>query len=68
VRATLKRAVEKGGTTLRNFASADGEPGSYLAECAVYGREGKPCPRCRTPIKAIRQGQRSTFYCPRCQR
>jgi formamidopyrimidine-DNA glycosylase len=68
VRATLKRAVEKGGTTLRDFASADGEPGYFLAECAVYGREAKPCPRCATPIRAIRQGQRSTFYCPRCQR
>lgn len=68
VRATLKRAVEKGGTTLRDFASPDGESGHFQLECAVYGREGKPCPRCRTPIKAIRQGQRSTFYCPRCQR
>jgi formamidopyrimidine-DNA glycosylase len=68
VRATLARAVEKGGTTLRDFASADGEPGYFLPDCAVYGREGKPCPRCGTRIKAIRQGQRSTFYCPKCQR
>ena len=68
VRTTLERAVEKGGTTLRDFASADGEPGYFLAECAVYGREGKPCSRCGTPVRAIRQGQRSTFYCPRCQR
>ena len=68
VRATLKRAVAQGGTTLRDFASADGTPGGYFPQCAVYGREGKPCVKCRTPIKAIRQGQRSTFYCPRCQR
>ena len=68
VRATLKRAVAKGGTTLRNFASVDGAPGYFLAECAVYGRDGKPCPKCGTAIKAIRQGQRSTFYCPKCQR
>jgi formamidopyrimidine-DNA glycosylase len=68
IRVTLKRAVEKGGTTLRDFASADGEPGYFLAECAVYGREGKPCIRCKTKIRAIRQGQRSTFYCPKCQR
>jgi len=68
IRVTLKRAVEKGGTTLRDFASADGEPGYFLAECAVYGREGKPCTRCKTKIRAIRQGQRSTFYCPKCQR
>jgi len=68
VRATLERAVEKGGTTLRDFASVDGAPGYFLAECAVYGREGKPCRTCGASIKAIRQGQRSTFYCPRCQR
>jgi len=68
VRTTLERAVEKGGTTLRDFASAEGAPGYFLAECAVYGREGKPCTRCGTAIKSIRQGQRSTFYCPACQR
>jgi formamidopyrimidine-DNA glycosylase len=68
VRTTLTRAVEKGGTTLRDFASADGTPGYFLAECAVYGRKGEPCRRCGTSIKAIRQGRRSTFYCPRCQR
>ena len=68
IRATLERAVEKGGTTLRDFASADGDPGYFLAECAVYGREGKPCPKCRAPVRVIRQAQRSTFYCPACQR
>jgi len=68
VRDTLARAVEKGGTTLRDFASAEGEAGYFLAECAVYGRDGKPCPKCGTPIRTIRQGQRSTFYCPACQR
>ena len=68
VRETLAHAVEKGGTTLRDFAAADGSPGDFLPECAVYGREGKPCVRCGTKVKAIRQGQRSTFYCPRCQR
>ncbi|HUP96909.1 MAG TPA: bifunctional DNA-formamidopyrimidine glycosylase/DNA-(apurinic or apyrimidinic site) lyase [Usitatibacter sp.] len=68
VRATLEHALAAGGTTLRNYASADGRPGDFQAKCAVYGREGKPCVRCRTPIRAERQGQRSTFYCPRCQR
>jgi formamidopyrimidine-DNA glycosylase len=68
VRETLERAVEKGGTTLRDFASADGAPGYFLAECAVYGREGRPCVRCGTKVRAIRQAQRSTFFCPRCQR
>jgi formamidopyrimidine-DNA glycosylase len=68
VRATLERALAAGGTTLRDFASVDGHAGGYQHERSVYGREGEPCPRCRTPIKAVRQGQRSTFYCPACQR
>ncbi len=68
VRSTLERALAAGGTTLRDFASADGHPGFFQNECAVYGREGEPCVHCATPIRALRQGQRSTFYCPRCQR
>ena len=68
VRETLERALAAGGTTLRDFASADGAPGEFQSECAVYGREGLPCLACGTPIRALRQGQRSTFYCPTCQR
>ncbi len=68
VRATLSRALEAGGTTLRDFVSAEGRPGYFLAECAVYGREGLPCRACKRPVRALRQGQRSTFYCPGCQR
>jgi len=68
VRATLERALAAGGTTLRDFANASGHPGYFQNECAVYGREGEPCRACGTPIRALRQGQRSTFYCPRCQR
>ena len=68
VRSTLERAIDAGGTTLRDFASAEGRPGRYGARCAVYGREGKPCRACGTRIRAVRQGQRSTFYCPSCQR
>lgn len=68
VRETLEAALAAGGTTLRDFASADGAPGYFRGQCAVYGREGKPCIRCGTPIRARRQGQRSTFYCPACQR
>lgn len=67
VRATLSDAIQSGGTTLRDFVSADGKRGGYQARCAVYGREGKPCLRCKRPVKALRQGQRSTFYCPGCQ-
>jgi formamidopyrimidine-DNA glycosylase len=68
VKATLETALAWGGTTLRDFAAVDGNPGHFQHHFAVYGREGKPCPRCGAKIRAIRQGQRSTFYCPRCQR
>jgi formamidopyrimidine-DNA glycosylase len=68
VRATLERALAAGGSTLRNYASADGTVGEFQTKTAVYGREGKPCRVCGSAIRALRQGQRSTFYCPRCQR
>ena len=68
VRSTLERALAAGGTTLRDFASAEGHAGAFQHQRAVYGRDGEPCPRCATPIRALRQGQRSTFYCPSCQR
>jgi formamidopyrimidine-DNA glycosylase len=68
IRATLERALAAGGTTLRDFASAEGRPGYFQHESAVYGREGKRCRVCGSKIRAIRQGQRSTFYCPGCQR
>ena len=68
IRATLERALAAGGTTLRDFASAEGVPGYFQHESAVYGREGKPCRACGTKIRALRQGQRSTFFCPKCQR
>ncbi|HZZ94035.1 MAG TPA: bifunctional DNA-formamidopyrimidine glycosylase/DNA-(apurinic or apyrimidinic site) lyase [Usitatibacter sp.] len=68
VRTTLERALAAGGTTLRDFAAVDGSLGHFQLETAVYGREGEPCRKCRTPIRQLRQGQRSTYYCPRCQR
>lgn len=68
VRATLESALAAGGTTLRDFASADGRPGHFQYQFSVYDREGKPCRVCATPIRALRQGQRSSFYCPACQR
>jgi formamidopyrimidine-DNA glycosylase len=67
VRSTLERALAAGGTTLRDFASAEGHPGYFQNECAVYGRDGAPCRACGTAIRILRQGQRSTFYCPACQ-
>ena len=68
IRQVLARAVERGGTTLRDFSNAQGEVGHFQLEAMVYGRVGMPCKVCATPIKAIRQGQRSTFFCPQCQK
>ncbi|MDQ6684720.1 MAG: bifunctional DNA-formamidopyrimidine glycosylase/DNA-(apurinic or apyrimidinic site) lyase [Pseudomonadota bacterium] len=68
VRTTLARAVELGGSTLRNYRDAQGTAGEFQLKAAVYGRAGKPCQRCGTPIRRIVQAGRATFYCPRCQR
>ena len=64
----LARAVAKGGSTLRDFSNADGQSGYFQLEANVYGREGAPCRVCATPVRAIRQGQRSTYYCMVCQK
>jgi formamidopyrimidine-DNA glycosylase len=68
IRAVLARAVERGGSTLRDFAHVDGQAGHFQLEAQVYGRAGEPCRVCDTPIRQIRQGQRSTFFCPACQK
>ncbi|WP_171089026.1 bifunctional DNA-formamidopyrimidine glycosylase/DNA-(apurinic or apyrimidinic site) lyase [Usitatibacter rugosus] len=68
IRDTLSRALDAGGSTLRDYVSATGEPGQFQNVTSVYDREGQPCRRCSRPIKALRQGQRSTFYCAGCQR
>ncbi len=64
----LQKALALGGSTLRDFSSAQGESGYFQLDAMVYGREGQPCRVCGSPIKGIRQGQRSTFYCPQCQK
>jgi formamidopyrimidine-DNA glycosylase len=68
VRDTLSRALELGGSTLRDFRDAHGMDGAYQAQAAVYGRAGQPCPRCGTQVRRVVQGQRSSFYCPGCQK
>jgi len=68
VRTTLNHALDAGGSTLRDFASPAGDAGRYQQRFSVYDRAGKPCPTCGTRIRSLRQGQRSTFYCPSCQR
>ena len=67
IRLTLTMAIERGGTTLRNYVSTEGEPGYAQVDAVVYGRAGQPCRRCDAPIRAIRQQGRMTYYCPRCQ-
>lgn len=67
IKQVLHAALKVGGTTLRNYVRSEGSPGYFQLELFVYGRAGEPCRRCETPIKTVRMGQRSTFYCPRCQ-
>ena len=68
IRAVLGDAIRAGGTTLRDYVGADGTPGYFRQRLYVYERTGRPCRRCRTPVRHLVQGQRSTYYCPRCQR
>ena len=68
IKSILKKAIEKGGTTLKDFMKSDGSPGYFSIALKAYGRAGKPCPRCHTLLKSLRVGQRSTVYCPGCQR
>jgi formamidopyrimidine-DNA glycosylase len=70
IKAVLQEAIEAGGSTLRDYRSAEGELGYFQHAFRVYGREEDPCvsPRCRGVVRRIVQGGRSTFYCPACQR
>jgi formamidopyrimidine-DNA glycosylase len=68
VRTTLARALELGGSTLRDFTDVHGMSGAYQASAAVYGREGQACTRCGKAVRRLVQGQRSTFFCSGCQR
>ena len=68
IRTVLRQAIGAGGTTLRDYLSADGAPGYFRQRLYVYERRGKPCRRCGSPVRAVTQGQRSTYYCPSCQK
>ncbi|GGK74426.1 bifunctional DNA-formamidopyrimidine glycosylase/DNA-(apurinic or apyrimidinic site) lyase [Amphritea balenae] len=68
IKKVLSRAIEQGGTTLKDFVGGDGKPGYFKQELQVYGRGDQPCTVCETTLKEIRLGQRSTVYCPECQR
>ncbi|MEA2735080.1 MAG: formamidopyrimidine-DNA glycosylase, partial [Humisphaera sp.] len=68
IKRVLKRAITHRGSTLRDYADADGNAGGFQRLHRVYDRKGKPCPRCKTPIERIVLGGRSTHFCPNCQR
>jgi formamidopyrimidine-DNA glycosylase len=67
IRRVLAAAIRAGGTTLRDYVSADGSPGYFRQKLFVYERDGSPCRVCRTPIRRSPQGQRATYWCPSCQ-
>jgi len=64
----LKAAIAAGGSSISDYVDADGEAGLFQIQHRVYGREGRPCVRCKTPIKKIVVAGRGTHYCPRCQK
>lgn len=66
--SVLQDAVRKGGSTLRDFSNAEGQTGYFQLQANVYGRAGEPCRVCASPIKLLKQGQRSTFFCAQCQK
>ena len=68
VRAILKKAIAAGGSSLKDFVNSDGDPGHFMVQTKVYDRKGLPCKVCKTPISQIVQGQRSTYFCPQCQK
>lgn len=68
IQTTLRLAIEKGGSTLRDFVGGDGKPGYFQQTLAVYGRAGETCFTCNSTIRSKFIGQRNSFYCPKCQR
>lgn len=67
IKKVLQTAIDAGGTTLRDFYQSDGEPGYFRQKLAVYGRDSEPCRSCKNPVSAFVLGQRTTYYCKRCQ-
>lgn len=68
IKTVLQAAIEAGGSSLRDFVNSDGKPGYFQQQYWVYGRAGQSCKKCNKTLLQIRQGQRSSFYCPGCQR
>ena len=68
IKKVLAESVEREGTTFRDYRMVDGTSGRNVSYLVAYGQEGRPCPRCKTPMRKIVLGGRGTTYCPRCQR
>jgi formamidopyrimidine-DNA glycosylase len=68
IRDVLTESIRDGGTTLRDFHNGEGQPGYFSQHLRVYDRAGQPCVECGTPLKQLVLGQRSSYYCPKCQR
>ena len=68
IKQVLATAIKQGGTTLKDFAQADGKPGYFAQELQMYGKAGQPCPCCAEPIEEQKIGQRNTFFCSECQK
>ncbi|HAA97510.1 MAG TPA: DNA-formamidopyrimidine glycosylase, partial [Alteromonas macleodii] len=68
IKQVLAKAIEQGGTTLKDFAQTDGKPGYFAQHLNVYGRKGEPCEVCGKAIESKVIGQRNTFFCTHCQR
>ncbi|MBU3579137.1 bifunctional DNA-formamidopyrimidine glycosylase/DNA-(apurinic or apyrimidinic site) lyase [Polynucleobacter sp. 73C-SIWE] len=68
VRLILKKAIAAGGSSLKDFVNSEGDPGHFMVQTKVYDRKGLPCKVCKMPIAQIVQGQRSTYFCPQCQK
>jgi formamidopyrimidine-DNA glycosylase len=68
VRLILKKAIAAGGSSLKDFVNSEGDPGHFMVQTKVYDRKDQPCKICKTPIKQIVQAQRSSYFCPQCQK
>jgi formamidopyrimidine-DNA glycosylase len=64
----MRRSIQTGGSSISDYVNPDGSDGGYQNERRVYGREDEPCPRCRTPIRRVVIAQRSSHFCPSCQK
>ena len=68
IKKILSKAIQAGGSSLKDFVNSDGEPGHFMLQTKAYGRAGLPCVVCKAPIKQLVQGQRSTYFCSKCQK